>query len=526
VSEPLALTLEAVLTGHGYADLDASPLQLAIARAADGRPLEGCLDASAMRAHFGVDELPSMPVVALVVLVCGVRSGKSFLAACAAIKGCLTADLSKLKRHEIPRFAIVAPTVDNANATFRILAGIIHESDALSRLVVKETSDELQLRRLDGRIVEIVVVAAHRGAITMRSRWLIGFVLEEVAGFGEEVTGAAVNGEALLQAGETRLVPGSQGWIISSPFGPTGLLWELYKKHFGRPGRELVVHAPTTAMNPTFDPAQVEAVRQRDPDTAAREYEAQWLDSSTTLLSAAGIDKCTRKGAAELPWEEGHSYTAAMDAATRGNSWTLVVSTRKQVGAGFKDVIVCARQWTGSKSTPLDPKVVLAEIATTLKRYQLDYVWADEYGSDFVRRPADDCGLYVCLAATSAAQKLDRYQGLAMQIANGDIEFPPDEVLRRDLLGIKKVARQGSVQIVLPNTPDGRHADYAPSIVMALHKRPADPEPEPPKFGSLEWAAYQQLEIEKALVHDMEKRLEEEREARRYEQEFYGGGYE
>jgi hypothetical protein len=248
-------------------------LQVAIARAADGRALEGALDAAAMRAHFGIEQIPPLLAVSLVVLVRGVRSGKTFLAACAAIKGALTADLSKLKRHQIPRFAIVAPTVDSANATFRILAGIIHESATLSRLVVKETDGELLLRRLDGRTVEIVVVAAHRGAITMRSRWLIGFVLEEVAGFGEEFSGAAVNAEEPLRAGETRLVPGSQGWIISSPFGPMGLLWELYKAHSGNPCRVPVVHAPTTAMNPSFDPAQVEAVRQRDPDTASREYE-------------------------------------------------------------------------------------------------------------------------------------------------------------------------------------------------------------------------------------------------------------
>jgi len=38
--------------------------------------------------------------------------------------------------------------------------------------VVKQVEGELLLRRPDGRIVEIVVVAAHRGATTLRSRWL------------------------------------------------------------------------------------------------------------------------------------------------------------------------------------------------------------------------------------------------------------------------------------------------------------------------------------------------------------------
>jgi hypothetical protein len=89
------LTLEDILTGHAYADLPASPLQLAIARAADGRPLGNVLPPAAMRAHFGLETI-AKNVPALVVIVAGVRGGKSFLSACAGIKGALTADLSKL----------------------------------------------------------------------------------------------------------------------------------------------------------------------------------------------------------------------------------------------------------------------------------------------------------------------------------------------------------------------------------------------------------------------------------------------
>lgn len=486
------ITLEDVLVGHGYAALDASPLQLAITRAADGRDLGGVLEPSALRAHFGVDEL-SPVAVALVVLVCGVRSGKSFIAACAAIKSCFCADLSKLKAHEIPRYAIVAPTVDNATATFRILAGIVGESPILSTLVVKQTDGELVLRRLDGRTVEIVVVAAHRGAVTMRSRWLLGFVLEEVAFFGEDAAGAAITGEELLRAGESRLVPGGQGWVISSPFGPTGMLWDLYRTHFGKPGRVLVVHAPTVAMNPAFDPAQVEAVRARDPDAAAREYDARWLDPTSSLIAATSLDKCIRKSPAELPREPGHTYLASMDPGTRGNSWTLVIKTC----VGGKHVFVFAKQWTGSKSAPLDPKAVLREIGGILERYGMQGVWADAYGSDFLQRLALDCGVAVWQETTSAADKVQRYTELALQIANGGVELPPDETVRRDLLGIRKVARQGSVQIVLPHTADGRHADFAPAIVMALHQYVPEPRKGRAKQGTPEWHEEQEREYVK-----------------------------
>jgi hypothetical protein len=459
------ISLEAFLTGRGYADLAASPLQLAIARAADGRDLGGVLAPAALKAHFGVDELPPSPGIALVCLICGVRSGKSFMAACAVLKAALTADLSKLKAHEVPRCAIVAPTVDNADQTFSILAGIVSTSPILSRLVVKQVEGELLIRRLDGRTVEIVVVAAHRGATTLRSRWLAGFVLEEAALFGIEIQGAAVTAEEVLRAGEPRLLPGTQGWIISSPFGPEGLLWNLYRAHFGKPARVLVVHGPTLAMNPSFDPATIEEIRKRDPDTAAREFDAQWLDASASLLGGALVDACMRQGAPKLDWREGYRYSAFMDPASRGNAWTLVIATRD---ASHKTIVVLARQWVGSKTSPLSPKAVLSEIARLCGAYNTQCVVTDQYSGDAYREIAREFGLLLIIDTITEAKRNQLYLALAVAFADGTVEIPADPLVRSDLLGIKKLATQNAVTYRLLRTPDGRHCDFAQPLAMAV----------------------------------------------------------
>jgi hypothetical protein len=298
-----AITLERVLCGADMADIPASPLQIAIARAADGRPLDGVLTSEECQAHFGcAPEQLGQERPALVEIIAGVRGGKSCLASCAGIEGSCVADLSALKRHEIARFAIVAAGVDNAEATFRILLGIVGGSRLLSRMCPDDpTADTLVLRRPDGRVVEIVVVAATRGAVTLRSRWLTGFVIDEACLIGAEATGAAVTVEELVRVGETRLVPGGQGWIISSPFGPQGMPYDLWKTHFGKPGRVLVAHAPTRALNPSYPQEQIDAIRERDPDTAAREFDAEWIDADTAFLDGTLIEKAARKEPLELP---------------------------------------------------------------------------------------------------------------------------------------------------------------------------------------------------------------------------------
>lgn len=512
-----ALSLERLLTEPTGFDLKASPLQVAITRAADGLPLDGVLDEEAVEKHFGcASSKLGLVAPVLVVIVAGVRGGKSLLAACAAVKGCLSADLSKLKQHEIPRFAIVAPTVDNAGATFRLLVGSVLASPKLKRLVVGEpTSDTVTIRRPDGRVVEIVVVAASRGAVTLRSRWLVGFVLDEVALFGQETTGAAVNSEELLRAAETRLVPGAQGWLISSPFGPQGLLHELYKAHFGNPGRVLVVHAPTRAMNPTFPAEQVEAIRARQPDIAAREYDAAWIDAETAFFSGQSIDRATRPGPLVVPPEDGHYYVCAIDPATRSNAWTMTVATLRKTESGLRPTVVLAKQWQGSKVAPLSPRAVLTEMAADLKPYGINLVWTDQgAGGDALADIARELGLCLCIEAATQASKIAIYSNLETLLSTNNVDLPPIPLVKQDLLGVRRRVGRNGVNVELQRTADGRHSDFAPSSATAIAKATVAPTL-PAKHlvaGSPEWVEAQRDRRQAAL----RDRLERQQQARRY----------
>lgn len=472
------LSTEKLLTDRTGFDLAASPLQRTLVRAADGLPVGDDLDDAAIERHFGCGRSQlGLAIPVLVVVVAGVRGGKSLLAACAAVKGCLSADLSRLKAHEIPRFAIVAPTVDNAQATFRLLTGSMLASPQLAALVVGEpTADTLTIRRPDGRVVEIVVVAASRGAVTLRSRWLVGFVLDEVALFGSEPTGAVVNAEELLRAAETRLVPGAQGWLISSPFGPQGILYELYREHFGKPGRVLVVHAPTRAMNPTFPAEQVEAIRQRQPDVAAREYDAAWIDADTAFFHGQSIDRAMRKAPLVIPFEEGHVYECVIDPGFRSNAWTMAIATLRDTPTGLRPTVVLAKQWQGSKANPLKPRDVFTEIANDLGPYGVDVVYSDQASGDALRDIAESVGLFLVIEPSTQANKLEMYGNLETLLSTNNVDLPPVSMVKQDLLGVRKRVGRSGVSVDLAKTQDGRHSDFAPSVAGAIAKAVTPPE--------------------------------------------------
>lgn len=442
------------------------------------------------------------PRPALMVIVAGVRSGKTVMAGAAAVHGALSADLSKLPKHERARIPIVAPTVSTAGLTFRLLAGAIEAAPALKALVAPKdkargeigTGDTITIRRADGRLVDIVVVAAHRGAVTMRGSWLCGFVMEETSNFGADEHGYRVNAEEILRAAETRLVPGAQGWIISSPLGPSGLLHDLWKSHFGAPGQVLIVHAPTLAMNNvTVDAAAIEAVRRRDPDGASREFDAVFSDADAALIPSSHVEAAIRQSPLLLARQDQHHYAAAMDPATRGNSWTLVIATRARRGDRVKQVVVFARQWIGSKTKPLSPDAVLREQAELLLAYGVTAAATDQHSADANRDIARRHNLTLYDKAATHGENIELFESLRTKFADGLIEIPDDPVLRSDLLSIRKRITS-TISIVLPRTPDGRHADYAPALARVISMSVREPPPVPIILSPEEAVAAEQAE--------------------------------
>lgn len=519
--DPSTYTLEDLFTLALDGRQPSAP-QVALCRLVEGRPLNGCLTEELARAVFGcgLDALARMARPDLVCLVAGVRGGKSKLVACAAVWSALQVDCSVATPEEEIWFAVVAPRGRTARATYAQVLGLVRRPELEGLVEGKPTAEEIKLRRPDGRLVSIVVTAASSGGVTVRARWLAGLCLDEVAQFGLESAGAAVNAEEMLGAAETRILDGGASWLASSPYGPQGLLHSTWSRHFGKPGvaleadedaatdgySVLVLHAPTRTLNPAFPAKKIAALRARDPDRAAREYDAAWTDPEAAWFPSAWVDLARRTEPATRPREDGVSYYAAMDPATRGNAWTLVVAGRRYDTARQRSVlaIVVAREWIGSRTAPLDPKAVLTEQRDLLSAYGVSMVETDQWSSDALRSIASDLGLHVVERAIGA-DRFDLYDSLRTKLGAGDVELPPDEQVRSDLLGVRRRLTAGGVAIHLPKTADGRHCDYAPAIVLVVAKYHPEPMQSLPVSGSAEYYEREEAEMLKEELESQQK---------------------
>lgn len=460
-----ATRLESVLVdGLGLAT--ATPLQRAICRIADGRPL-GDLADDALGA-LGVDSPPRSPTrpPRELYLLSGIRAGKSLLAAALAIRASQTCDLSTLGPGETARVSVVSLTRDLGRVVYEHLVGGILHSPTLRRLAMGEpTGEGMILRHPSGRGVEVRVVAGARAGASLVARWSAGVIFDEAPRMLGEADGV-VNFDDARRAVLGRLLPGAQLVAVGSPWAPIGPIYQTAVEHWGKPTEDVVVlRATGPQMNPHhWTPERIEETRRGDEQAYRTDVLGEFAALETMLLSPDRIREAVRVHPAELPPQPGHHYVAAMDPATRGNAWTLVVVTRRRDASV---AVVLARQWQGSRDRPLVPSQVLGDVASILRPYGLRYVLTDQHAADAYADIATRVGLHVQERAWTSSTKTEAYGALAARLAEGTIELCSEPMLIDDLGRLRRRLTANGSTIELPQTHDGRHCDFAPALAMA-----------------------------------------------------------
>jgi hypothetical protein len=140
--------------------------------------------------------------------------------------------------------------------------------------------------------------------------------------------------------------------------------------------------------------------------------------------------------------------------------------------------------------------------------------------------------LYVRIDPTTQASKHSMYENLSTWLADGAVEIPSDPQIRADLLAVRRKLTVSGFTIQLPTTGDGRHADYAPAIALALSRHLSDP-PAPVSFLSHEERREREraaidAEVARYVQSVWEKNAQQERDQARQEQDLFGvpfGGY-
>jgi hypothetical protein len=415
-----------------------------------GLPMDQAQEAL-YRHHTGRQALPTAPSKEA-VLVCGRRAGKSrIIAFIATYLASFRSYEQYLAPGEVATIAVIASNQKQARTIFRYISGALAAIDMLKGMVIRETAELIEL---DNRVVIEIATASFR---VTRGYTFAAVLADEIAFWRSEES--ANPDEEIIKAIRPGLstIPGSMLLMASSPYAKRGLLYNLWKRHFGQDAaRVLVWRGTTQEMNPRIDPAIIAEAYEDDPEAASAEYGAEFRSDISAFVSRDVVESRVPPGRHELPRMPGVTYSAFVDpSGGTSDSMTLAI--------GHREAKVAVLDVVREAKPPFSPEQTVEEFATLLRSYGIRAVTGDRYAGEWPREQFRKHGIAYEL---SAKPKSDIYRELLPVLNSGQCELLDNPRLVSQLINLeRRTARGGRDSIDHP--PNG-HDDLINAVAGVL----------------------------------------------------------
>lgn len=403
------------------------------------------------------------PRARVVCAVVGARGGKTYaLIALRALHGAMTRDLSSMARGQEALALVVAPDP-------RMRAEVLRYAEGHAEKIwpiLSSNADGFRIERPDGRVVSVEAVVATRGGTALRGRSLTDAFFDECAFFRDQ--DYVVNDEELFRAASPRVLPGGQIIVASTPWAKKGLLWSFYRDGWGRTDAvALVARAPTLALHDApWVRAIVEDERRRNPDNAAREYDAIFPESDAAqMFGEELVLRCTDEGRETRLPLPGETVTAGADFGFERDSSALAVV--HDAGGGMLHVAELM-ELKPEPGEPLKPSKVCRSFAAVAVRHGVGEIMADQHYRQAIAEYIEGAGL-TFLDAPTGKDIATSYVRLRSLMQEGRIRLPDNARLRAQLINVQaRPLAGGAMSIVSPRVAGGGHGDLVSALVCAV----------------------------------------------------------
>lgn len=380
----------------------------------------------------------------------GRRGGKSRAAALVAIFEAAFRDhRARLAPGEVAVVLVIAADRRQARVVHRYIKGLIHGNAMLRRMVTRETEEIIELS--NGTAIE-VATASFRA---LRGYTVCAAILDELAFWYSD----GANPDAEILQGLRPALATLRGKLIalSSPYARRGVLWDVFRKHYGGDDRQvLVAKAPSLVMNPTIDPQIVADAFEADPASASAEWAAEFRTDVETYVSREVIEACVESGVRERARLSRFSYSAFIDpSGGSSDSMTMAIAHAE----GDQLVLDCLRE----RRAPFNPTDVVAEFADTLKLYRVRRVSGDKYAGEWPREAFGKVGISYQAADRPKSQL---YADLLPLLNSCRAALLDEPRLIAQLVGLERRTARGGRDSI--DHAPGVHDDVANAVAGAL----------------------------------------------------------
>jgi hypothetical protein len=333
--------------------------------------------------------------------------------------------------------------LDYAEASFE-------RSPILKQLIASRTADALELT--NGITLEVRPASFRK----LRGPTYVAVLADELAFWYVDAAYANPDVEILNAVEPGLATTGGPLILASSPHARRGVLWDVFRRHYGPNGDPLILvaHGASRTLNPSLPERVVDRALEKDRDRASGEYLAEFRTDIEGFVSLEVVEACV-SGYHELGPRSDVTYRGFIDPSGGSeDSMTLAIAhkTPKPEEMIVIDVIREARP-------PFSPEAVVDEFAALCKLYRITKITGDHFGGEFVKEPFRRHGLSYEIAKQP---KSDLYRDLLPLLNSGSIMLPKHGRLVSQIVGLeRRVSRAGKDSI--DHAPHG-HDDLANSV--------------------------------------------------------------
>ena len=399
---------------------------------------------------------PPTEVASTLALICGRRSGKSFILALTSVfLACFHDYRPYLAPGERGTVMIIASDRKQARTILRYIRALLKEVPLLARMIEREVADGFDLSN------RVTIEISSASLKSVRGYCVVAALLDEAAFFSTDEGSASPDAEivaaikpamATIPAGKKMLL------IASSPYAKRGILWDAYRAHFGKDGDPtLVWQADTRTMNPSVPQSFIDEAYEADPISASAEYGAQFRSDIEQFVSIETVLACVATGVQERLPVSGIKYSAFVDpSGGSADSFTLAIAHEGPGGIATLDAIREVRP-------KFSPDEVVKEFAALLKTYGISEIIGDKYAAIW---PVERFRVHGIEYSQSAAPKSDIYASALPLLNSRTVDLLDHARLISQFVGLeRRTSRNGKDTI--DHSP-GAHDDLVNAVAGVL----------------------------------------------------------
>lgn len=246
--------------------------------------------------------------------------------------------------------------------------------------------------------------------------------------------------------------------LPSTPSAKQGLLWQYFQERDVE-GR-LVIQASTRFVNPRIYQEFIDRERRRDPENAAREFDAEFAERVSAFFDEATV-KAASLIVGDIPPVSGVAYVCGIDASGLAgrDKMSFAIAHRDVTDPVVK--IDCLRSWDTT-----DAETILSELGELCRAYGIGSAAIDNYAKGWVSAALAKHGLYSTVRPALPVVYANLKSGLLAR----RVEIPDNPELREGLLNtLAFYGRNQTLSIAHPRDGTG-HGDLADAVATAVYQ--------------------------------------------------------